>query len=143
MTGAYYLLSARIDKYGESMLLYYSRKYSIYNLTFYESVTREGFCFCWGESDGKRGAVEVSTILEKFIQKVDERGDITTLLLYSDSCLGQNKNRIVFAAIHRILNNLCKNIKIIQLNYLLPGHTNIITKLIQCIQSLKEVFVKT
>ncbi|KAL4710736.1 hypothetical protein ACJJTC_004381 [Scirpophaga incertulas] len=51
--------------HGESMLLYYSMKLAVYNLTFYESQTRDGFCYTWNETEGKRGANEISTI---FIQ---------------------------------------------------------------------------
>ncbi|CAG9782705.1 unnamed protein product [Diatraea saccharalis] len=108
--------------YGESMLLYYSRKIATYNLTFYESVTREGFCFLWNEVEGKRGANEICTILAKYIKIVDERKTIKHLLLYCDACPGQNKNKIILACISKIL-NLCKNIMTIQINYLLPGHT--------------------
>lgn len=31
--------------HGNNMLLFYSRKYAVYNLCFYESITRNGFCF--------------------------------------------------------------------------------------------------
>ncbi|CAH2106145.1 unnamed protein product [Euphydryas editha] len=108
--------------YGESMLLYYSRKIATYNLTFYESVTRNGFCFLWNEVEGKRGANEVCTILAKYIQMVDERESIKHLLLYCDSCPGQNRNKTVLTCIHKCLHK-CKNIATIQINYLLPGHT--------------------
>ncbi|CAH2097188.1 unnamed protein product [Euphydryas editha] len=108
--------------YGESMLLYYSRKIATYNLTFYESVTRNGFCFLWNEVAGKRGANEVCTILAKYIQMVDERESIKHLLLYCDSCPGQNRNKTVLTCIHKCLHK-CKNIATIQINYLLPGHT--------------------
>ncbi|XP_047041312.1 uncharacterized protein LOC124645543 [Helicoverpa zea] len=108
--------------YGQSMLLYYSRKLAVYNLTFYESRTREGYCYSWTETEGKRGANEVCTILEKYIKMVDDRGSVRHLLLYSDACPGQNKNKIVLACIHICLQN-CKNIASIQMNYLLPGHS--------------------
>uniref|UniRef100_A0A6P7GE95 Uncharacterized protein LOC114336292 isoform X1 n=1 Tax=Diabrotica virgifera virgifera TaxID=50390 RepID=A0A6P7GE95_DIAVI len=49
--------------YSPSMLLYYSRKLAVYNLCFYESGTRKVFCYYWDESNGKRGANEVATIL--------------------------------------------------------------------------------
>ncbi|XP_045506089.1 uncharacterized protein LOC123702390 isoform X2 [Colias croceus] len=108
--------------YGQSMLLYYSRKLAVYNLTFYESGTREGYCYTWTETEGKRGANEVCTVLEKYIKMVDGRGSIKHLLFYSDACPGQNKNKIVLACIHICLQK-CKNITSIQMNYLLPGHT--------------------
>lgn len=104
------------------MQLYYSRKYAVYNLCFYESVTRNGFCYVWGGSEENRGANEISTILQKYIKDVDSRGTVKFLILYSDSCPGQNKNKIVLAAIHNALLK-SQNLETIQMNYLLPGHT--------------------
>ncbi|XP_072933165.1 uncharacterized protein [Epargyreus clarus] len=49
--------------HGESMLLFYTRKYTVYNLCFYENGTRNGFCYTWGETEGKRGGNEIATIL--------------------------------------------------------------------------------
>lgn len=107
--------------YGESMLLYYSRKYAVYNLTMYESGTQNVSCYIWGECDGKRGGNEIATCLYKYLREVDERA-IKNVLLYCDSCSGQNKNRIVLAAINHFL-HISKNIEVVQINYLLPGHT--------------------
>ncbi|XP_050507499.1 uncharacterized protein LOC126885114 isoform X1 [Diabrotica virgifera virgifera] len=108
--------------HGESMLLYYSRKYAVYNLCFYENGSREGFCYIWGETEGKRGSNEIASIIQKYIDLVDARISVKHLILYSDSCPGQNKNRIILSAIHNALKN-CENIVSIQMNYLLPGHT--------------------
>lgn len=108
--------------HGQSMLLFYSRKYTVYNLCFYESVTRNGFCYMWGETEGKRGGNEIASILQKYITDVDSRGSIKSLILYSDSCPGQNKNKLVLATIHNALLQ-ANNIETIQMNYLLPGHT--------------------
>lgn len=108
--------------HGESMLLYYSRKIAVYNLTFYESSTRRGYCFSWNECEGRRGANEIATILTAYIKEVDKRGTVKTLLLYCDSCPGQNKNRTILASLHQNLLS-CSNLDVIQINYLLPGHT--------------------
>lgn len=108
--------------HGENMMLYYSRKVAVYNLTFYESGTRNGFCYTWSENNGKRGANEISSILEKYINNVDLRGTVKHLLLYCDSCPGQNKNKIVLTCLNEILKK-CNTLLSIQINYLLPGHT--------------------
>lgn len=107
---------------GESMLLYYSRKLSVYNLTFYESCTRDVFCYYWDEVNGKRGANEIASILHTYICMVDERESVTRLLLYCDCCPGQNRNRTILAMIQATLQD-CKFIETIQINYLLTGHT--------------------
>lgn len=107
--------------YGESMLLYYSRKYAVYNLTFYESGTQDVFCYTWGESDGNRGSNEIATCLLKYLADVDRRG-VKNLLLYCDSCSGQNKNKTVLTALNLFLKS-SNNLQVIQINFLLPGHT--------------------
>ncbi|CAH2106732.1 unnamed protein product [Euphydryas editha] len=108
--------------YAQSMLLYYSRKLAVYNLCVYENGTRKVFCYYWDESNGKRGANEIASILHKYIQSVDARGNVTRLLLYCDCCPGQNRNRTVLAMLHSSLED-CKNIDTIQINFLLTGHT--------------------
>lgn len=60
--------------------------------------------------------------MQKYIDSIDERETVKSLILYSDSCLGQNKNKIVLAAIQNAL-LMSKNLKTIQMNYLLPGYT--------------------
>lgn len=60
--------------------------------------------------------------ITKYIEDVDERKTIKSLILYSDSCPGQNKNKIVLAAVHNTLLH-SKHLETIQINYLLPGHT--------------------
>ncbi|XP_074040021.1 uncharacterized protein [Leptinotarsa decemlineata] len=40
---------------GASMLYGFSRKYAVYNFTVYESKTKNGYCYLWGEKDGKWG----------------------------------------------------------------------------------------
>lgn len=108
--------------YGDSMLLFYSRKLAVYNFCVYENGTRNVFCYYWDESNGKRGANEIGTILSKYIHTVDERGTVKHLLLYCDCCPGQNRNRIILAMLHTTL-QACSNITTIQINFLLTGHT--------------------
>lgn len=109
--------------YGDSMLLFYTRKLAVYNAVIYENGTRNVYCYYWDESQGNRGANEMATILSKYIlTKVDEGGSIKRLLLYCDCCPGQNRNKIVLAMLHDVLQR-CKTIESIQVNFLLTGHT--------------------
>lgn len=107
--------------YGESMQLYYSRKYAVYNFTVYESETQNGYCYVWGEADGKRGSCEIASCLYKYLKEVDNRA-VHTLLLYCDNCTGQNKNKVILSMIKHFLEK-SNNLKVIQINYLLAGHT--------------------
>ncbi|XP_044758232.1 uncharacterized protein LOC123316293 [Coccinella septempunctata] len=52
---------------------------------------------------------------------LDDR-DIRHVILYCDSCAGQNKNRAMLVMIHLFLQK-SKNIKTIKIVFLLPGHT--------------------
>ncbi|KAJ0172677.1 hypothetical protein K1T71_011816 [Dendrolimus kikuchii] len=112
--------------YAQSMLLCYSKKLAVYNLCIYENRSRKVFSYYWDESNGKRGAKEIASILHKYIQSVEARGNrnlhVTRLLLYCDCCPGQNRNRTVLAMLHSSLQE-CKNIDTIQINFLLTGHT--------------------
>ncbi|XP_062532904.1 uncharacterized protein LOC134201685 isoform X1 [Bombyx mori] len=108
--------------HGESMLLYYTRKFSVYNLTIYESNTQLGICNTWTEADAKRGANEIATCLLAYLKDVDKRGYVKQVILYCDSCFGQNKNKSILAMLRYAL-TICENINNIQINYLIPGHT--------------------
>lgn len=109
--------------HGDNLLLYYSRKYSFYNETVYESGTCDGICYVWGERDGNRGCNEVCTIIFKYLQRVDEKKTCQHLILYCDSCAGQNKNRAMLSMIQLFLQNFAKNLQTIKIVFLLPGHT--------------------
>lgn len=93
----------------------------MYNLTFYESQTQNGFCYLWDECDAKRGINEVATCLTKYLEDVDKRG-IKNVLLYCDACAGQNKNKVVLTALNHFLKSSI-NVQVIQIIFLLPGHS--------------------
>jgi len=63
----------------DSMLLFYSRKYTMFNETFYESGTQNGYCFIWGEQDGMRGSNEICTTIDKYLTIVEDRKTVKTL----------------------------------------------------------------
>ena len=108
--------------YGDSVLLFYSRKYTTYNFSIYESCTRRGFCYLWGETQGKRGAFEISTCLYKWLTSVDKLRLAKTVILYCDCCSGQNRNRFVVAMLRYALIN-CDYIETVHLKFLLSGHS--------------------
>lgn len=119
---------------GDSMLLYYSRKYAVYNLTVYESKTRRGFCNLWGESDAGRGAIEVGTCIYRWLEMLchapagsetqhAEKTSATPkhVVMYCDCCGGQNRNRFIVAMLIYANRNL--DIQELELKFLLSGHT--------------------
>ncbi|CAH1645619.1 unnamed protein product [Spodoptera littoralis] len=83
--------------YGETSILYYKRKLTVFNFTVYEMGSRVAKCYVWDESTAKRGANEVSSCLYNYIKEHHQKG-IKIFNFWSDNCGGQNRNRIVFAA---------------------------------------------
>lgn len=124
---------------GKSMLLYYSRKISVYNFTVYESQTKNGFCFVWDETQGKKGSNEICTSLMKYLSTIEADPEIETLSLYCDNCSGQNKNKQILIMLHTFLKN-STHIKEITLNYLMAGHTYMPA---DSIHSTIDTFTKT
>ncbi|CAH1163448.1 unnamed protein product [Phaedon cochleariae] len=108
--------------HGNSMLLFYSRKYAYYNFSVYESGRRNGYCYLWGESDGNRGSNDICTALNMYIKKIDDENSTEELFLFCDSCSGQNKNSLILSMIKYTLDK-CKHLNSIEVNYLIPGHT--------------------
>ncbi|CAH1113903.1 unnamed protein product [Psylliodes chrysocephalus] len=108
--------------HGHNFLPGFSSKYAIYNLTFYESGTRNVECFLWEEADEKKGANEICTIVVRYLESVDERSEVKNILLYCVNCAGQNKNHQMICAVNWFLKK-SKNIQKVVPNFLLPGHS--------------------
>ncbi|CAI6374065.1 unnamed protein product [Macrosiphum euphorbiae] len=109
--------------WGNSMLLFYSRKLAYYNLSIYESKTKNGYCYLWSEVDGQRGSNEISSILFKYLKSIDMKGNVYEIAFYCDNCPGQNKNHNMLSMLRHFLLKYAENIKIITINYLLAGHS--------------------
>lgn len=108
--------------HGKSVTLFYSRKYAYYNESIYESGTKAGYCYLWGESQGKRGCNEIVTVIYKYLTMLDNAGNHRVIHLYADSCAGQNRNRAMISMLYYFL-KIAIMINNIKVTYLLPGHT--------------------
>ena len=69
----------------------YKRKLSVYNLRIFHLGDDKGFCNFWDESQGNRGANEISTCVYNHLM---EYADIDEVRMMSDGCGGQQKNAI-------------------------------------------------
>ncbi|KAF2890229.1 hypothetical protein ILUMI_15944 [Ignelater luminosus] len=108
--------------HGPSMLFGFSRKYAVYNFTVYESKSQNGFCYIWGEKDGKRGVNEICSNLYQCLVKVDDEGQFKSVSFFCDNCPGQNKNKIMVLMMFHFLHH-CKNVEELTITYLVAGHT--------------------
>ncbi|CAI6353219.1 unnamed protein product [Macrosiphum euphorbiae] len=104
----------------QNMNLYYSRKYSMFNLTIYESGSHNALAYLWGETTGARSCNKIVTCVYKYLLDLDEKGIYKSVYFFCDSFSGQNKNRAMLAMIHSTHFEFIEEIKI---TFLLPGHT--------------------
>ena len=106
---------------AEAGPLYYLRKMSMYNLTMFNLVTKDVTTYVWDETNGKRGCNEISTCVVTFLKSLPST--VSRVILYSDSCSGQNKNMFMTAILHNYLQCDTTSINQVIQKYLEPGHT--------------------
>jgi len=71
----------------------------MYNELFYESSTKNGYCFIWGEENDQRETNEICSVIVKYLTIVDEKAKIKKVSLYCDFCPRQNNNHQILSAI--------------------------------------------
>lgn len=99
--------------------VFYLRKLAVYNLTVYNLNNKEGKCFLWDETQGRRGAIEIASCLYNYIMDYTNKKSV---FMMSDSCGGQNKNRI-FAAMCLLLIQIHPTVEKIRHSFFEPGHS--------------------
>lgn len=72
-------------------IVFYLRQLWLYNAGIYSGKHNKSFCFVWVEGEAGRGAQEVGSCLRKHILS-DQFPTVKNLILWSDSCGGQNRN---------------------------------------------------
>ena len=72
--------------------IFYLRQLWLYVFGIHECGKNLGSMYAWPESVASRGANEVVSCLDHYFKSLE---GINTLMLFSDSCGGQNKNSIV------------------------------------------------
>ena len=102
-------------------VMFYKRKLSCYNLSFYSLGNQRGTCYLWDESEGGRGSSEIGTCLIMHLQSLP--ATTTHVSLFSDTCSGQNRNQYVACGLWYSAQNI-PNLKIIDQKFLETGHTH-------------------
>lgn len=72
-------------------VIYYKRQLNLYNLGINCGSAGKGHFYVWLEHEAGRGTQEVGSCLRKYIQE-NLNSDVTHLILWSNSCGGQNRN---------------------------------------------------
>jgi len=99
--------------------IYYSRKLSLLNFTIFDSF-ENGTCFLWDETRGKKGSAEIVTCLLKYLESIPD--SIQHVILYCDTCSGQNCNRFMVAMMVHAVNTV-RHLKTIDLKCMESGHS--------------------
>jgi hypothetical protein len=100
---------------------YYMRKLNVYNLTIWEMQSHQGYCYIWNESEANRGSNEIATCVWKWLLEKDHQG-VKNIVLYSDTCGGQNRNRLMCTSFACFL-NMATNIVSIEQKFFESGHS--------------------
>jgi len=126
---------------SEVSSFYYKRKLATYNFTIYDIGKKEGYCFMWDESGGKRGSNEISTCILKFM-KIKKENGIKELSFYFDNCAGQNRNRFIYSMWEYATYSLKVNI---MHKFLEKGHAenegDSMHATIECVKKNKAIYV--
>ena len=100
---------------------YYLRKLNVYNFTVLDLQDSQGYCYCWNEYENNRGTNDIVSALWNWLQKQESKG-LKKVIFYSDTCGGQNRNRIVLTAYLVFLEN-SSSIRCIEHKYFERGHS--------------------
>lgn len=110
---------------GDVNSFYYKSRLNSYNFTVCQ-LENKGLgpvqCYFWHEGEGKRGSNEIGTCLLDYLRKVSAAADSQKLniVLYSDNCGGQGKNKFIISAFLYAVANF--NINSITHKFLVVGH---------------------
>ena len=72
-------------------IAFYKRKMNTYNFNIHNYRDNKGYMFLWDETTAKRGAIEIISNVDFFINNYVSN-DTRELIFFSDNCSGQNKN---------------------------------------------------
>lgn len=107
---------------GDVNPLYYSRKPFTYNLTVYEGAPpSNAYWYTWTEVNRQTGSCEIGTCLWRSFKTL--KSAVSHFVLYSDTCIGQNRNQQIAVLLFFVVNNF-PNLQRIEHKYLEKGHSH-------------------
>lgn len=99
---------------------YYKRQLNLYNFGVHFGSNNQGVFNLWTEIDASKGTQEVGSCLKMHIEQITK--PIRRLILWSDSCGGQNRSiKLVLMMMHVLHNH--KPLESVSVRYLQSGHS--------------------
>jgi len=102
-------------------ICYYKRNLYVYNFGCYDCRSQEAKMFAWCETEGSKGAQEVSSCLIKYIEEFAR--DHRKIVSFCDCCGGQNRNIKTVLALMNLLQSGRIAAETIELKFLVSGHS--------------------
>ena len=102
--------------------IFYKRRLSNYNFTLYNLESKEAWAFVWHECIAGRGANEIASCIQQYLQHLEEDHRIQTIDMYCDGCSGQNKNSILPTMMMSVIEH-SSHFQRIRLNIMVPHHS--------------------
>lgn len=97
---------------------YYRRNMYCYNLGVHDMKKNLGYMYVWDETIASRGSQEISACLTKHIKHNPHKH----IIIYSDTCSGQNRNINVALTLMKLLTQET-SVDIIDQKFMVPGHS--------------------
>lgn len=102
-------------------VVFYKRQLWLYNEGVYSGKGDKGFCYIWVEGEAGKGAQEVGSVLRRHV-KEELPPNTKHLILWSDSCGGQNRNIKITLILKTLLEEI-PSLEKITMRFLLSGHS--------------------
>lgn len=94
-----------INPHSEVSNFYFSRKLATYNFSLCDLGTKDDSYYMWREAIAQRGFRENATCVEDYLSQQIEKG-IKRIVLFSDSCAEQNRNKHVVTMNVKAMQNI-------------------------------------
>ena len=99
--------------------VFYCRQLWVYNFGIHDCVSDKGVMHLWDETTAKRGSSEVASCLHRCLSQ--RSTGAKHLVLFSDGCPGQNKNRIIATFLLKLVHD--GQFEQVDHFFLVRGHT--------------------
>ena len=99
---------------------YYKKKVSLFNFCIYDLNQKRANCYLWDETIARKGSNEINSCLFKWVQENKSAG-FKHLTIFSDNCVGQNKNLYVILNCMRLIQ--AGDLESITIQFMVAGHS--------------------